>query len=418
MNKRNDRSWQQGPQGQREQHRPQGQGSRGWQGSADDSREARGDFSTHRNWREHGHHAEGGYGNDESEGRFGSPYRGDMEDDDGAWRGMGGTGSQSYGWARGHAGTSQSMGNQGGTGMGYRGGGRGMGGPGYGMHEGYGGRGAYGGRGSYEDRGQYGGSQGERGRYGQGSFGGQGRYDQGSYGSYGGGRGYGAEDDRFGQGSFGEWGGQGTYGDRGQRFGGISGEPRHETGFSRGMSDDGRFGGRGDHQDRWSGQRDGGGSYGQRWRDDDAFAGSRAGGQGGGRSDYRGYGFQGSGSMDSEERSQFRAPKGYNRSDERIREDICDRLGRTAGVDPSDVEVTVREGQVKLSGQVRDRGQKFRMETLAEEISGVKDVDNQIRVQRGDTNKSSSGGTGTGTGTGASSPNKNETTASKGLSTS
>ncbi|HET6339371.1 MAG TPA: BON domain-containing protein, partial [Polyangiales bacterium] len=86
-------------------------------------------------------------------------------------------------------------------------------------------------------------------------------------------------------------------------------------------------------------------------------------------------------------RSQFQrrtgvGPKGYKRSDERIREDVCDRLGHDWELDASEVEVTVANGEVTLTGTINDREQKFRVEHLADHVSGVNEVHNQLRVKR------------------------------------
>ena len=78
----------------------------------------------------------------------------------------------------------------------------------------------------------------------------------------------------------------------------------------------------------------------------------------------------------------FRGPKGYKRSDERIREDVCDRLGDQDDFDPSDIEVQVSDRVVTLTGTVQLRWHKFRAEEIADEVSGVEDVQNQLRVQR------------------------------------
>lgn len=78
-----------------------------------------------------------------------------------------------------------------------------------------------------------------------------------------------------------------------------------------------------------------------------------------------------------------KGPKGYQRSDARILEEVCDRL-TYSDVDAENVEVTVTNGEVTLSGSVRDRGDKRRAEDLAEEVSGVRDVHNSIRVERPD----------------------------------
>jgi osmotically-inducible protein OsmY len=75
-------------------------------------------------------------------------------------------------------------------------------------------------------------------------------------------------------------------------------------------------------------------------------------------------------------------PKGYQRSDERIREDICDRLMRAANhIDSSEVTVEVAQGKVLLEGTVPARRMKHAIEDLADGCLGVKDIENRIRVQ-------------------------------------
>lgn len=75
-----------------------------------------------------------------------------------------------------------------------------------------------------------------------------------------------------------------------------------------------------------------------------------------------------------------RGPKNYRRSDERIYEDVCERLGDEPSVDATDIEVSVREGIVTLSGSVRDRVQKRRAEDVARAVRGVKDVQSDVRI--------------------------------------
>jgi osmotically-inducible protein OsmY len=77
-----------------------------------------------------------------------------------------------------------------------------------------------------------------------------------------------------------------------------------------------------------------------------------------------------------------RGPRGYRRSDERIREDVNDRLTDDWYVDASDVEVTINNGMVTLTGRVDSRDDKRRAEDIAESVSGVMDVSNQLRVER------------------------------------
>ncbi|MWL89057.1 BON domain-containing protein [Cupriavidus sp. SW-Y-13] len=101
-------------------------------------------------------------------------------------------------------------------------------------------------------------------------------------------------------------------------------------------------------------------------------------GQGGGQGGY-GYDLGGSGDMPARKRV---GPKGYVRSDDRIREDLCERLTHSGRLDVRDVEVKVSDGVVTLSGSVQDRQQKYRIEDMADEVFGVKEVTNQLRVTR------------------------------------
>jgi len=79
-----------------------------------------------------------------------------------------------------------------------------------------------------------------------------------------------------------------------------------------------------------------------------------------------------------------RGPKGYTRSDDRLNEEIHERLMRDGWIDASDVEVRVESGVVTLGGSVSDRRVKHRIEDLVADVMGVKDVTNQIRVSRED----------------------------------
>lgn len=83
-------------------------------------------------------------------------------------------------------------------------------------------------------------------------------------------------------------------------------------------------------------------------------------------------------------RSQYygRGPKNYQRSDDRVREEICDSMTDDPMLDASDITVAVSHGEVTLGGTVSSRDQKRRAEDVADRISGVKDVTNQLRVSR------------------------------------
>ena len=76
-----------------------------------------------------------------------------------------------------------------------------------------------------------------------------------------------------------------------------------------------------------------------------------------------------------------RGPKNYTRSDERIREDLNERLTDSDEIDASNITVEVSNGVATLKGSVDERWMKHCAEDLAESCSGVRDVNNQIRVQ-------------------------------------
>jgi hypothetical protein len=87
-----------------------------------------------------------------------------------------------------------------------------------------------------------------------------------------------------------------------------------------------------------------------------------------------------------------RGPKGYQRSDERIREDICERLIRSEHIDSSEVTIEVSGGNVTLEGTVPDRRMKHAIEDMAEATFGVNDVENRVRVARGEAGGHERGG--------------------------
>lgn len=74
-----------------------------------------------------------------------------------------------------------------------------------------------------------------------------------------------------------------------------------------------------------------------------------------------------------------KGPKAYTRSDDRVREDIYDRLMH-GWVNAEHVEVQVKNGEVTLTGFVDERRDKRTIEDIVEEVLGVKDVHNQLKV--------------------------------------
>jgi osmotically-inducible protein OsmY len=77
-----------------------------------------------------------------------------------------------------------------------------------------------------------------------------------------------------------------------------------------------------------------------------------------------------------------KGPKGYKRSDDRIKEEVCEILARNPRIDASDIEVEVSNAMVSLSGTVDSKEIRRAAEIAIENLSGVEDVKNEIRVRK------------------------------------
>lgn len=232
----------------------------------------------------------------------------------------------------------------------------------------------YGNRG--RDMGSQGYTAGGMSSSGRGQEYGRDNYSQ-SRAGYGGG--YGQRDyERQGYGSSRGYGDQ-DY--RGQRYGGTQDYGSHDMSGGRDFEgrDRGFYGDQGEGMSRQGYGRE---TY----------------GQGAGMSGMRDYGQHQSRSQHEYEGSRSRAshrgkgPKGYRRDDNRIKEDVCERLSDSEEIDASEIEVKVNEGEVILEGSIPERFMKRMAEDLVESISGVKDVNNQLRVKRQSMGESSSRG--------------------------
>ena len=84
--------------------------------------------------------------------------------------------------------------------------------------------------------------------------------------------------------------------------------------------------------------------------------------------------------MDRRYGHRGRGPKNYVRSDERIREDVNDRLTDDWRLDASNIEVMVANGEVTLGGTVSSRDDKHHAEHLIEHLPGIRHVQNNLRV--------------------------------------
>jgi len=218
-------------------------------------------------------------------------------------------------------------------------------------------RGRYGGSERYDER-HMGRDEGQFRRYGGGGYGeggrGEGYYSGGAYGESQ--RGYGES----------QRGGQGSYRDQ-ELWRGESGRAF----YGRRDEQSGYGGMRGGYGGGWESGQGGGGQYGQ-----GQYGAERYGERGWESGRERG------GIRGTIGRLFGRGPKGYKRSDERIKEDICERLWRSDNVDSSEVTITVKEGEVTLSGTVPERWMRHEIENIVDDSMGVKDIDNGIRIQR------------------------------------
>ncbi|HEX2593079.1 MAG TPA: BON domain-containing protein [Rhizomicrobium sp.] len=109
----------------------------------------------------------------------------------------------------------------------------------------------------------------------------------------------------------------------------------------------------------------------------------------GGRPEARGW-------RPDEETTEFgphrgRGPKDYRRSDERIHEDVNDRLTDDHDLDASAITVQVKDGEVTLNGHVDSKFAKRRAEDIADMVPGASHVQNNLRVRRDEARSSWSG---------------------------
>jgi BON domain len=244
---------------------------------------------------------------------------------------------------------------------------------------------------------------------GQPRFGQQGQMDRGEYGGWASGEGQGefAGDGYSAQGQFSnqrvaQYGDQGYGQDYGRQGIGWQNRQqddsqafRHEMSWDQGPSREREYRG----EQRFGSQRRGpygpdpghsgprstrthegyGGAGSDRQQDSEGYWGQGSGGgQGVGGS---GTGFSAAGSWMAGPHSG-RGPQGYQRSDARIEEDVCEHLTHHGMLDATGIQVRVENGEVTLTGTVESRQAKRLAEDILDSISGVRDIHNQLRVQR------------------------------------
>jgi hypothetical protein len=78
-----------------------------------------------------------------------------------------------------------------------------------------------------------------------------------------------------------------------------------------------------------------------------------------------------------------KGPAGYRRADDRIADDLYCALTDDAGLDASEIEISVTGGEVVLQGTAFNRNQRRRADDIAHMIPGVTHVQNNLRIRAG-----------------------------------
>lgn len=88
-------------------------------------------------------------------------------------------------------------------------------------------------------------------------------------------------------------------------------------------------------------------------------------------------------------------PQGTQRSDQRITEDVNDRLTQHGYLDARDIHVQVHNGEATLTGTVQSRQAKRLATDIADSVAGVQDVYNNLKItgqQSGQSRQSGAAG--------------------------
>ncbi len=235
-----------------------------------------------------------------------------------------------------------------------------------------GGRDSSGQSGSTGRRAGWGGRDTGQGQYGQSGYG-QGSFDTGrgrdldyDYG-YGRQGGYGGD---FGRGVYGEGGSRSRFSEYGDADQHSAEREYYQRERAGGRYAHGTFG---TERSGWNDSQSQGRPYDSQGDNAGSWnASSSSAGQ-------YGYGSRGQG------QHRGKGPKGYQRSDDRLKEIICERLADDPDIDASEISVSVSGGRVTLEGSVDSRRTKNLAEDVAEQF-GI-EVHNNLRVQRADAGR-------------------------------
>jgi BON domain len=75
-----------------------------------------------------------------------------------------------------------------------------------------------------------------------------------------------------------------------------------------------------------------------------------------------------------------KGPRGWKLTDQKMMERVCEVLLHSHEVDPTDIEVFVKDHVVTLKGKIRSKGMRRVAEDLVGSVPGVRDVFSELKI--------------------------------------
>jgi len=124
--------------------------------------------------------------------------------------------------------------------------------------------------------------------------------------------------------------------------------------------------------------------YGGQGYSNQGFGSEGAANQGYFGTDYhnRGYNYPRHPQPSSQGGHRGKGPMNFAYSDEKLRERICEMLADHDLIDPSNVDIQVKSGEVTITGTIEDRHQKRLIEDMVDNVPGVQDIHMSVKVDR------------------------------------
>ncbi len=78
------------------------------------------------------------------------------------------------------------------------------------------------------------------------------------------------------------------------------------------------------------------------------------------------------------------APRNYQKTDQQILNEVCERLTLHGELDVRDIDVHCRNGVIRLEGSVPSRWMRRAIEAVTESVYGVADVEDELEIEKAD----------------------------------